>query len=415
MALSERAKRILFIIGFIVATFLFAFAVYWVLFRPSPIPGNENANEGVGEGVLPDSNVNGPRVVNTNGEIGEGVEVELPNISTVANGDKTLVTELTDTPIDFSAIDRDGNSVRYYDPTADQFFRVGANGEPVALSDTAFADVSAVAWSPVRDEAILEFPDGSNILYNFDDGKQVTLPKEFEEFDFSGTGSNIAFKYMHQDEERRVIAVSNPDGSAARTLEALGPNDEKVDVNYSPDGTVAATFREFIDANRQEVGFIGLNNENFKGMVVEGSGFEATWNTDGTQMLYSIYSANTNLKPSLWIVDAKGGDIGKNRIELGVNTWVDKCTLSSDSSVAFCGVPKNLPAGAGIVPDLAKETTDDIYQINLATGQKTRIAIPVDSNGNESTSVQSISLSADESILYYVDALTGRLNKINLQ
>lgn len=414
--MTEKTKRILLAIGFVLVTLLMAFLLYWVIFRPTLAPEViENVNE-LPPGILPETNVNGgPTVVNINGQEVVIPRAELPVISTVALGDRTLTTELTSNPVTNVDISADGSTMRYYEPATGKFLRVNSDGTITAISDSIFNDVQTVAWSPVKDEAILEFPDGSNIYYNFQTDKQVTLPKEYEEFSYSGTGSSIAFKYMHVDEERRVLAVANPDGSGARTLEALGDNANKVDVNFSPDGTVAATFREFIDAHRQEVGFIGLNNENFKGMVVEGSGFEASWDPDGEQMVYSVYSTDSRLKPTLWVVDAKGNDIGKNRIDLGVNTWVDKCAFASDGGSVFCGVPKDLPNGAGIVPDLAKQTTDDIYQINLSTGQKTKVAIPVDVNGNESASVESMSVSEDGSTLYYVDALTGRLNKINLK
>lgn len=413
--MSDRTKRILLAIGFVLVTLLMAFLLYWVVFRPQVTPTNENVN-GLPPGILPETNVNGgPTVINVNGQVIIVPPTELPEISTVALGDKTLTTELTDSAVTNVGISTDGQQMRYYDPLTGQFYKVNEDGTITALSDEVFNGVQDVAWSPIKDEAILEFPDGSNVYYNFANGKQVTLPKEYTEFSFNGTGSSIAFKYMHIDEERRVLAVAAPDGSGARTLEALGPNDNKVDVNFSPDGTVAATFRDFIGIDRQEIGFVGLNNENFKGMVVEGSGFSGSWDAQGERMLYSVYQTGNGLKPTLWIADAKGQDIGKNRIDLGVNTWVEKCTFSSDGGSAYCGVPKDLPVGAGIVPDLAQQTTDDIYKIDLTTGAKTKVAIPVDVNGNESTSVESMSLTADGSVLYYVDAITGKLNKINLE
>lgn len=413
MALSDRTKRILLAILFIAVSVGFAFFLYWIIFRPSPGPqGNVNVNQIIGN--LPNTNGVGPTVVNVNGQLVPVTTVELPAISNVALGDRTLTTELTKGQVANADISADGSTMRYYDPATGQFMRITADGTATALSSSVFKEVQSVAWSPVKDEAILEFPDGSNVYFNFQTGKQVTLPKEYTEFSFNGTGSSIAFKYLNIDEERRVLAVASPDGSGARTLEALGQNQSKVQVNYSPDGTVAATFRDFIDGQRQEVGFIGLNNENFKGMVVEGSGFHYQWNNDGKQMIYSIYSKTTNQNPDLWVVDAKGEDIGKNRIDLGVATWESKCTFAPAGGSVYCGVPKDLPAGSGLVPELANTTTDDIYQIDLTTGQKTRIAIPVDVNGNESTSVKSMTISEDGKILYYVDALTGRLNKINL-
>lgn len=413
--MSDKTKRVLLAIGFVVITLLMAFVLYWVVFRPRPVPVNDNVNAAP-PGTLPETNVNGgPTVINVNGQQVFVPEVALPEISTIALGGNTLTTELTAGAVSHVDLAADGEQMRYYDPATGQFFKVNTDGTVTAISDAIFRDVQAMAWSPVKDEAILEFPDGSNVYYNFSTGKQVTLPKEYTEFSFNGTGSSIAFKYMNIDQERRVLAVAAPDGSGARTLEALGPNDNKVDVNFSPDGTVAATFRDFIDANRQEIGFIGLNNENFKGMVVEGSGFKGAWDGDGNRMMYSVYTAGTGYKPTLWIADAKGQDIGKNRIDLGVNTWVDKCTFSADGASAYCGVPKDLPTGAAIVPELAQQTTDDIYKIDLNSGAKTKIAVPVDINGNESTSVETMSLTADGSVLYYVDAITGKINKINLE
>ena len=45
---------------------------------------------------------------------------------------------------------------------------------------------------PVR--RFLEFPDGANVLYDYVNDKQITLPKTWTDFQFSANESQIAFK-----------------------------------------------------------------------------------------------------------------------------------------------------------------------------------------------------------------------------
>ncbi len=414
MTLSPTTKRILYAVLLLLAAIAIGYILYVVFFaRPGEGPTNENVNNVNGGGLpnindilsnlnIPTGNVNAP----TTG---------LPGVDSVASGGLTETEVLTpQVAAQEPAVAKDG-SVRYYDPESGKFYKVDGNGNITQIGDAQFRGVETVAWADTTNETILEFPDGSNIYYNLDTGKQVTLPKEFEEFDFSPTSSQIAFKYMHIDPERRVLAVSNPDGSSARTLESLGNHADRVDVEWSPTGKVAASYAEFIDLNRQEVGFVGLKGENFKGTIVEGRGLQSQYSTDGKNLLYSVYSSSTDYKPSLWIVAADGDSIGDNRRELKLNTFADKCAFSSDSTTVYCGVPSSQEYGFGLEPDILEGVPDDIYKINLVTGTKTKVATPVDANGQAVYSVENMVVSSNGSQLYFRDSQTNQLVKVRLQ
>jgi len=412
--MTEAQKKVVYSTIFLLGVVAIAFLLWYVFFRKpvSDVIIAENVNVVTGLPNINDllQNIN----INVNGEpVNE--DPTLPGVDRVARGGLTDTDVLTPgvNALD-PVVDGDGSSMRFYNPDDNKFYRVDGEGNISQIGSAEFPDVESISWGNTTDEVILEFPDGSNVYYDLKSGRQVTLPKEATEFDFSPTDSQISFKYLHTDKERRVLAVANPDGTGARTLESLGQNEGNVTVEWSPTGKVAAHYSEFVDLYRQELGFVGLKGENFKGTVVEGRGLRTEYAPNGEQMLYSVYSNATDNKASLWVVDADGNDIGKNRKELEVNTFANKCGFSSSSQYVYCGVPQDAKSGFGLVPELLDGVPDDIYRIDTKTGLKSKIATPVNDAGNNDYQVQSLTVSDDGKYLIFQDA-SGELIKVSLQ
>ena len=164
-----------------------------------------------------------------------------------------------------------------------------------------------------------------------------------------------------------------------------------------------------IDFNRQEVYFIGLNNENFKSTIIEGRGFQPQWSPQGNQLVYSVYSSDNDMKPQLWVVDAQGDSIGNNRQRLNVETWAEKCTFASQSKI-YCAVPENLPKGAGLFPELAKSTRDNLYEIDINTGLRKLVAVP-----EGSYNMSNLLVASNGDNLFFTDANTEKIYKIELK
>ena len=143
--------------------------------------------------------------------------------------------------------------------------------------------------------------------------------------------------------------------------------------------------------------------------MIEGRGFQGKWSPKGDKLLYSVYSSRTDQKPSLWIVDAQGDNIGRGRKNLKINTWADKCTYVNDTEI-YCAVPEELPEGAGMFPELAASTKDRLYKINTVTGLRKLVAVP-DSTYNMSNLV----VSENGYYLYFTDKTTKRIYKIKLK
>ncbi len=399
-------KKILYTAILLLVTIGLGIAIYFVFFRERviPLPPQETPTNQATTG-LPEAK---PGTPGTPGEAGKPPAVELP---TIAQGGPTTTKELSPNVVRGTTLSRDGKGMNYYDMTDGKFYTVDASGAKRALTDKQFPNVSNITWAQQSDKAILEFPDGANVVYDFESKKQVTLPKHWEGFDFSPQGDQIAAKSIGLNENNRWLVLASADGTRAEAVQALGENADKVTVSWSPSDQVvgfSATGKaQGFDTN--EVYLIGKNQENFKSLMVEGRGFQPLWNKDGKQLIYSVYNSQNNYKPSLWLVDAQGEDIGKNRTAIGLSTWAEKCTFTSES-VAYCAVPTSMPDGYGMQPELAKDIPDNVYRVDIKTGAKSLIGAPA-----EGSSMSNLQVSADGQNLFFTDNRTGLLREMRLR
>ena len=409
--MSERLKKIFLFLGFLAVTALIGFGLYYLFFRTAPTPTEElppeiNAPAGAG---LPEAGIGAPTPVPTDKKPTEPLLP--PGVSRVADGGVTLTTQVVDVPTVGASLSESG-SLNYYNRVDGKFYRMLPDGTMESLSSKVFYNVDKATFDPVGNKAIIEYPDGSNILYDFASSEQVTLPRHWEEFNFSGAGDKIVAKSIGIDQSNRFLIVANPDGSGARAVQDLGNNADKVQVAWWPNNQIVATATtgESFGVDSKEVYLIGQNHENFKSMVVEGLNFEPKWAPGGQQMVYSVSGELSDYKPSLWIVDAQGDDIGKNRRSLNIDTWADKCTFADDNTL-YCAVPDpdQMVRGAGLQPDVVADVPDTLYKIDLSTGLQTKVAIPEGSH-----SIESLMLTPDGKNMYFTDKGSGIINKIEL-
>lgn len=326
----------------------------------------------------------------------------------IANGGMTLTTPALYAGASSATMDPDGN-LKYYNQDDGKFYQI-VDGQSVALSDRVFPEAEDVTWSPKGSQAILEFPDSSNVYYDFTEDKQYTLPKEGSGFGFNATGDEIGYKYITNDAANNWLVVSSPTGDKSLAVEHIGnANPDDVLVNWSPDNSRVGMYRQSSGLEQEEVLFVGTNQENFPSLKVNGRGFTGVWSPQSDTLIYSIYSAESGYRPELWISNVSEGQTGVNQKNLGIRTWADKCTFSSNNADIYCAVPLYLEQGSGIYPELATGVPDVIYKINSHTGFKRRVAVPTNSTGVGLYSINQMMLSPDEKSLYLVDQNGGIL------
>lgn len=423
MNFFARFKKLFLVIGFLALVFIIGYFIWRLFFSSEPStlpptdietpgaigefpvagPGTGNIIEPGGDGSLP----------GTGGQINPGGGQNPPDNSLftpspTAVGGLTETTAVNRNPSLDITLDNSGQ-LQYYDRSDGKFYKLNSDGTKTTLSDKVFHSVQNVVWAPNSDKAVLEYPDGSKIVYNFSTQKQVTLPSHWQDFSFSADGSRLVSKSIGYDTSDSWLIVSSDDGSQATGIEKIGDNYDKVYSAWSPGNQIAALYTEGVDFNRQEVYFVGLNGENFKSTIVEGRGFQPKWSSEGSHLLYSVYNSSDNYNPRLWVVDATSDTIGQNRRQLTLQTWANKCTFASDTEV-YCAVPEELPRGAGLLPQLADETKDLLYKIDLTTGSQKLIAIP-----NGYYNISQIAVPEEQDYLYFTDKFSGSVYQIKLR
>ena len=420
MSFFARYKKIFFILGFFALVVLFAYLIWRLFFQTitdvpitTETPGEIGVFPAAGPGNTTGTNQTGPDGFPvTEGPGGVvlpgGTPPSANEPSLVAIGGITKTEILNQAPSLNPTLSKDGG-VQYYDTSDGKFYKVDSEGNKILLSDKVFHSVDKVNWAPDKNKAILEYPDGSKILYNFNTEKQVTLPAHWKDFSFSTDSSQIITKSIGLDPDNRWLVVSNDDGSKATAVEEIGLQDKTVFPSWSPNNQIVAMYTEGVDFDRQEVFFVGLNGENFKSTIIEGRGFQSQWSTSGDRLLYSVYHTRDNLNPRLWIVDASGDTISQNRTSIDLQTWASKCTFASNTEV-YCAVPDTLERGAGLFPELADKTQDSLYKIDLTTGSKKLIAIP-----DGAYNISQIMVPAGEDYLYFTDKFSGSIYKVRLR
>ncbi|OGL95939.1 hypothetical protein A2258_01755 [Candidatus Uhrbacteria bacterium RIFOXYA2_FULL_41_8] len=401
--MTYRTKRILGIITLIAVTILMGALLYFA-FTAAPMIQQEPTiptDEGAAGGLIgaPEAGERTPVQDQTSGAL---------QPSPVAIGGPTFTQRLTATVVTSPTL-IEGTGIAFYNNQDGRFYKIDESGELIALSSAAFPKAESVVFADTADIAVIEFPDGTNIIYNFLTDQQTTLPSHWEEFDFSSDGENVVSKSMASDSSQNTLVSSSSDGSRTEVLTPLGTNTDKVTVNYSTNNSIVGfsqTGASSLGFGRYEIYLIGSDGEESGNLIVEGGNFAASWSPTSTYLLYSVAWSANNDRPSLW-VSSGTGDVGSNRMNLGVETWVEKCTFKNDLSI-ICAVPDEATDASGLDHRLIT-ATDSLYEINLKTGTKKLLGYPT-----LDMQMFNLSVSDDDSILYFLDAY-GRLNFMNLK
>lgn len=430
--MNEKLKKILYVIGFLILSALIAFLIYFLFFRDlvieDPIDLGEETEEPSKPGTsLPGSEDGGQNIIdigideeNENNEDedsesipgGSSQETEYQAPSEIADGGKTI-TEIISFENSYNPTLSPGGDILSYNKETGEFSRLDIEtGESIILDSISYKGAENIEWSPDSTKVLAEFPDGSNVIYDFDKNRQYVLPTNWYNFDFTKDSSGLIFLTESTDPNKRWLSTSNIDGSNYNPIENLGENEKFVDVIYSPNDQYIALSRTGSPLGlwRQQVIPIGLNDENFKAIEIEGRNYHPLYTPDGTKMVYDCYNLDSNYKPILYVVDVSPSIVGLNHFSLNINTWVSKCTFNNSGTYLFCGVPRELPEGSGLFEEFSKDTIDDIYVINILSGSSIKLAEPT-----IKINIDSIFLSDDESVLYYTDSSSGAIYSINLK
>ncbi len=138
-------------------------------------------------------------------------------------------------------------------------------------------------------------------------------------------------------------------------------------------------------------------------------GLNIKWSPKADKILYSTTDSRGR-NPKLILSDDKGA----NSKDLKLTGLADKCVWAKDDRTIFCALPQEISQNAVWPDDYYKGLVileDDIYKINLETGDKIKI---IGSSSQFGFDAQDLFLSPKEDYLFFVNRGDGLLYSLKL-
>lgn len=328
--------------------------------------------------------------------------------------EETKISLLSDEAILSPTITAEGNAIKYYSRQTGKVYQLDFDGKnKKTLSDKELIGLVDVTWSPDKTKAITKFtrPNNEVEFFSFDYATQrgTSLKKGVDQIAWNTNSNKIFYKYYDSQTKKRSLNIADPDGSNWGKLADIDyrnisiapiPKTGAVSFWNSPDSYTETIFESIplIGGERKTI---------FKGKF----GADYLWSPDGSYVVLSHSESRSGNKIQLGLINFNGGEY-KN---LGLPTFVSKCTWSSDNVTLYCAMPGGITESA-ILPNeyLEKKfnTVDTFWKINIKNGEKSRLVDP--DKIPDKFDATNLFLNKDESMLFFVNRVDGKLYKINL-
>ena len=308
-------------------------------------------------------------------------------------------------------LSKDGLFINYFSQSG-FLYQINLDGSGKRkLSEKSFSPLNQAFWSPDRSQIILKFKNSSDSLayYNLLKDNLTPFKKAIDTLVWNANSNKIFYKFFNPQNNERSLNISDPDSSHWRKLIAL---------NYRYLSIARVPRSDFIsfwntgDAYQPTIlQTISALGEKSKIIFQSNFGADYLWSPSGNQVLVSHSDVKGGHKIELAIMNYNGGEY----INLGIPTFVSKCVWSKDNQTIYYALPGEIPAEAILPNDYQKQefnTTDTFWKVNLKTGEKSRLINP--KNIQKKYDVSQMFLNQDESLLFFVNRLDGKLYRLKL-
>jgi len=309
-------------------------------------------------------------------------------------------------------IDTKNFTIKYYAKETGHIYQIDFDGKhKKTISDINLPGLINSSWSPNGMKVISQFLRGDAIqhsYYDFIAKKNTPLNDNLRHIVWQ-SDNKIFYTYYDATSQQHSLNISNPDGSSLAKITNL--NYGNISIAQLPrTGLVSFwnTPNSFFETAFESSLVIGGEN---KPIFKEKFGADYLWNNNGTYALVSHADQKSGSKIQLAIINSKGGEY-KN---LGIAVFVSKCAWSKDNKTIYCALPDTMPANM-ILPndyqDKKFSTQDSFWKFDVITGEKSKL-LGIDKMPGD-IDAENLFFNADESMLFFINRLNGKLYKIDL-
>jgi hypothetical protein len=341
-----------------------------------------------------------------------------PSLDSKSTLEKTLatpekLTPLTDEAVLAPTLNEDGSALKYYSQKDKSFYEISFDGQiRTLILKKELPDSLEILWSPDKSQALFKlYPGSSNsqtVFFDFSTQKEVRLSGSLDNPVWQND-NKIIYKYSDPAKKELTLNFSDPDGSNWKKLTDLDFS-QVFSAGIPQSGSIS--FWKAPDAYMESILYsVSPLSMEKKILFQDEFGANFLWNSDGTKALISHSVERAGKKIQLATINNNGGEY-KN---LEIPTLISKCAWSKDNKTVYYALPGSIPENSILPDDYYSnkfQTADTFWKVNVLTGEKTRL---IDLNKiSAKIDAKNIFLNLDESLLFFVNRIDGKLYQISL-
>lgn len=322
------------------------------------------------------------------------------------------IFSISDEAVIAPTLSEDGKYVKYYSAETGLAYQIDLEGQnKKALSDKELPDLSNVFWSPNKNKVISQFKKEKSatfFYYNYSDNSVAKLKDNLDDAVWQ-SDNKILYKFYNPKTNERTLNIADPNGSNWKKIADF--KDKSVSIAPIPKSGLVSFWNKSDAYAETALQSASVLSSEQKTIFKDKFGTDYLWSGDGGNILLSHSDAKGGTKTQLALVNARGGEY-KN---LNIPTFVSKCVWSADHKTVYYALPSGIPDSAVLPNDYQDQkfnTADTFWKVDTESGEKKRL-VDLDKI-TEKLDASSLFLSADESALFFVNRIDGRLNRINL-
>lgn len=324
-----------------------------------------------------------------------------------------VIQQITDEAVLAPILSNDDASIKYYSKSTGKVYRVNLlDLSKKIISDNNLIGLLDVFWSPDQTKVISKFSGGSGYpKYSFYDYSTQSGSKLSENIGTAVWQNNnkIFYTYFDRKTKEKSINISDPNGELYKKI-----------INFTPDSIVIAPIPKssfisfwnkpdsFTESTMQSTSVLGGEIKTLSAKIF---GADYLWNNDGTMFLRSNVDQKGGHTMELGASNSLGGEY-KN---LGIPTFVSKCAWSKNNDYIFYALPGAISEKSVLPNDYNNNlftTNDTFWKVNIKTGEKERLVSL--ENLTNAYDASDLFLDSDESHLFFINKIDGKLYKITL-
>lgn len=323
------------------------------------------------------------------------------------------IVPISDEAILAPILSANDDAIKYYSKATGKVYAVDLSDlSKKIVSDTNLVGLLDAYWSPDQTKVLSKFSGGSSYpkfsFYSYATQAGSKLSESIGAMAWQNN-QKVFYTFFDKKTKTKSINVSDPDGKNFHKITDFSA--DNISIAPIPKSGFVSFWNKpdsFSETLMQSTPVLGGETKKLSASVF---GADYLWNVDGTMLLRS----NVNQKGGHIMELGFSNNLGGEYKNLGVPTFVSKCTWSKNSEYIFYALPGAISEKNILPNDYINNiftTNDTFWKVNLKTGEKTRL-VPLEELTN-AYDAANLFLSTSESYLFFTNRIDGKLYRIRL-